>query len=99
MVASQPGEVHLDADLEQEEDHADVGQQLELLVVGDVARGERREPQPDGQVADDRGEMQPSCQPAGGDRREQDEADLEDGRGRAGHPRMVRGRPVPTGKS
>ena len=97
MVASQPGEVHLDPDLEQEQDHADVGQQLELLVVGHVARREWREPQADRQVADDRGEMEPSRQPAGGDRREQDEADLEDGRGRAGHARMVRGRSGPTG--
>ena len=57
VVAPQPGEVHLDPDLEQQQHDADVGQQLELLVVGDIARRERREPQADGQVADDRGEM------------------------------------------
>ena len=38
VVAPQPAEVHLDADLEQEQHDADVGQQLELVVVRDVAR-------------------------------------------------------------
>ena len=38
MLAAQAPEVDLDADLEQEQDHADVGQQLDLVAVGDVAR-------------------------------------------------------------
>ncbi len=80
VVASQPGQVDLDADLEQQQHDTDVGQQLELLAVGDVARRERREAEPDRQVADDRGEVQPAREPAGGDRGQQDEADLEDGR-------------------
>ena len=38
-----PQEVDLDADLEQEQDDAEVGQELELLAIGDVARRERRD--------------------------------------------------------
>ena len=89
MVASQLGQVDLDADLEQEQHDPDVGQQLELLAVRDVARRERREAQPDRQVADDRGEVQAARQPAGGDRGQEDEADLEDGRRVGVHPGMV----------
>ena len=89
VVASQLGQVDLDADLEQEQHDPDVGQQLELLAVRDVARRERREAQPDRQVADDRGEVQAARQPAGGDRGQEDEADLEDGRRVGVHPGMV----------
>ena len=89
VVASQLGQVDLDADLEQEQHDPDVGQQLELLAVGDVAGRERREAQPDGEVADDRGEVQAARQPAGGDRGQEDEADLEDGRRVGVHPGMV----------
>ena len=91
MVASQLGQVDLDADLEQEQHDPDVGQQLELLAVRDVARRERREAQPDREVADDRGEVQAAREPAGGDRGEEDEADLEDGRRVGVHPGMVAG--------
>ena len=91
VVASQLGQVDLDADLEQEQHDPDVGQQLELLAVRDVARRERREAQPDRQVADDRGEVQAARQPAGGDRGQEDEADLEDGRRVGVHPGMVAG--------
>ena len=91
MVAAQPCQVDLDADLEQEEHDPDVGEQLELLVVGHVAGRERREAEPDGQVADDRREMQPARDPARGDRGKQDEADLEDGRRLGVHLGMVPG--------
>ena len=91
MVAAQPCQVDLDADLEQEEHDPDVGEQLELLVVGHVAGRERREAEPDGQVADDRREMEPARDPARGDRGEQDQADLEDGRRLGVHLGMVPG--------
>ena len=52
--AAQPAEIDLDADLEQEQDHPEVGEQDELVVVGHVARRERRDQQPDREVADDR---------------------------------------------
>ena len=87
-----PGQVDLDPDLEQQQDDADVGEQLELVVIGDVAGRERREAEPDREVPDDRREMQATGQPAGRDGGEQDEADLEDGRRRGVHRRMVPGR-------
>ena len=92
VVASQPAEVHLDPDLEQEQHDPDVGKQLELLVVGDVPRRERGEAKADRQVPDDRRQTESPRQPAGGDGREQDEADLEDGRRGGVHRAMVRGR-------
>ncbi len=91
MVAPEPRQVDLDADLEQEQDDADVREELQLLMIGDIARRERREGEADGQVADDGGEMQPTSQPAGRDRSDQDQADLEDGRRRGVHLAMVPG--------
>ncbi len=83
MVATESGQVHLDADFEQEQDHADIGKKLELLPIGDVPRRERREPEPDGEIADDRRQVKSTGHPARRDRREQDEPDLQD-RGRLG---------------
>ena len=54
VLAAEPGDVDLDADLEQQQHDADVGEQHELVVVGDVARRERRHRQPHDEVADDR---------------------------------------------
>ena len=64
MIALQPGQVDLDPDLEQQQDDADVGQELELVRIGDVARRERREPETDGEIADDRRRAEPPRQPA-----------------------------------
>ena len=40
MVATKGEEVDFDADLEQQEHHSDVGEQLQLVALGDVARRE-----------------------------------------------------------
>ena len=41
LLAAQRPQVDLDADLEEEQDDTDVGQQMELLRIGDIARRER----------------------------------------------------------
>ena len=89
VVAPQPGQVDLDPDLEQEQDDADVGEQLELVVVGDVAGRERREAEADDEVPDDRREPEPPREPAARHGRQQDQADLEDGRRGGVHLAMV----------
>ena len=81
VVSTQPLEIHLDPDLEQEEDDAHVGEQFELLAIGHIARRERRHAEPDQQVPDDRRQPEPARQPAAGRGGQQDRADLEDGSG------------------
>ena len=90
MLAAELTQVDLDADLEQQEDRPDLGEQADLGAVRDVARGERRDGEPDGEVADDRRQRQAPGEPAGAARREQDRADLEHGDRGVLHPRMVR---------
>ena len=75
----QLGQIQLDANFEEEEDHADVGEDLELMTVGDVAGGKRGEDEPDGEVAQDRRQAGAPCQPAGDSRSQQDKTDFEDG--------------------
>ena len=73
-------EVDLDADLEQQQHHADVGEQLELLAVGDVAGREGRDGEAESEVADNRRQPETPRQPAGGDGRNEERAELEDRR-------------------
>ena len=73
-------EIHLDPDLEEQEHDADVGEELDLLPVGDIARRERRHRDAEQQVADDGGQTDPPGDPAEARGAEQDEADLEDRR-------------------
>ena len=54
MLLPQSLDVDLDAYLEQQQDYADVGKQLELVVVGNIARRERRNQETDREIADDR---------------------------------------------
>ena len=89
MVAPQLGQVDLHPDLEQEQDDADVGQQLELVVIGDVAGRERREAEADGEIPDDRREPESTRNEAARHGRQQDQADLEDGRRGGVHLAMV----------
>ena len=91
MFAPQMPQVDLDPDLEQQQHDSDVGEQLQLVAIGDVAGRERRDRQPHDEVADDRGQGQPSCQPAGCGRRQQHRAEFQDREG-GGHPHRVRGR-------
>jgi len=77
-IANQPHRVDLDADLEQEQHHADIRQQLELTPVGHITRRERRNDQAHDQVAEHRGQPQPPGQPARRHRQQEHEPDLED---------------------
>ena len=78
MLAAQAPEVDLDTDLEEQEHHADVCEQLELLPVGDEAGRERRHGDTERQVADDGGKPEPTGEPTGRDRSQQQRAELED---------------------
>ena len=91
VLAPESGDVDLDADLEQEQHDAEVGEQLKLLVVGDVAGRERRHEHADREVAHDRRQAQPTCDPAGERRDEQEQPELEDRERRRIHSRIVRG--------
>ena len=92
-------QVDLDADLEQEQDDADVGQQMELLGVGDVARRERRDEEADDEVADDGRQADAPRREAGCDGRQEDDADLEDGGRRRLHEHDGSGLGRPPGRA
>ena len=77
MLAPDAAEVDLDADLEQEQDHPDVGQELDLVAVGDVPGRERRDGQPGRQVADDSRQPELARQPAEPGREQERQADVE----------------------
>jgi hypothetical protein len=96
VLPAQAGDVDLDAHLEQEQHDADVGEELELLVVGHVARRERRDQHADREVADDRRQPQSPGYPARERGEEQEQAQLEDRQGRRFHLRILRGRTAPT---
>ncbi len=93
LLPSDPREIHLDADLEQQQHHADVGQQLDLLAVRDVARRERRHGHAQREVADDGGQADTPGDPAERRGRKQDEAELEDRTGGEIHARQDTGSP------
>src|SRR5205823_13898354 len=76
--------------LEEQEDDADVGEDRELLPVGDIARGEGRNNDPDQQVSDYGGQAQGSGSSAREGGEQEQEAELEDGRCRAVHSRENR---------
>ena len=92
MLAAEPRDVDLDADLEQEQHDADVGEQHELLVVRDVAGRERRDEHADREVADDRREPQTARRETRQGRHEQQQPELEDRQRRRFHGCIVRGR-------
>ena len=77
MLAAQSQRVDLDADLEEEEDDADVGQHLQLVPIRDVPGCERRHDQPGGKVADNRRQSEAASQPAGPHGKEKDHPYLE----------------------
>jgi hypothetical protein len=89
VLAPEAGEIDLDAHLEQQQHDAHISQQLELRAIGDVAGRERRHREPDGEIADDRGEPNPSCGPARGRREQEDDAELEDRAGGRVHRRIL----------
>ena len=92
VLAPKLADVDLDADLEQQEDRPDLGEQADLSPIGDVAGGERRDGEPDRQVADDRRQAQPPREPACSGCGEEDRSDLENGDGRVLHGRDGTGR-------
>ena len=59
--AAQPPQVDLDADLEQQQDRADLGEQVDLGPVGDVAGGEWRDRDADREVTDDGRKARAAC--------------------------------------
>ena len=77
VLAPHVPEVDLDADLEQEQDDPDVGQELDLVAVGDVAGRERRHGEPGREVADDGREPELARDPAERRREQQREPDVE----------------------
>ncbi len=89
MLATEAAEVDLDADLEQEQHDADLGQQLDLVAIGDVPGREPGDDQPGGQVADDRGQPELARHPAEPGRQQQREADVEQERRRLHGPRIT----------
>ena len=80
MLTAESGEVDFDAHLEQQQDDADVGEELELRPVGDVAGREWRDRQPHREVPDDGGQPKPPGDPAGRRGHQEDDAQLEDRR-------------------
>ncbi len=77
--------IDLDADLEEEQHDADVREHLELVTIRDVAGRELRHEDPDGEVADHRGERDAPRRPARERREREDEPELEDRRRRRLH--------------
>ena len=77
MLAAQAKRVDLYADLEQQEDHTHVCQDLQLPAVGDITRSEWRHDQSNRQVAQDRGQADSPGKPAGADGEQENHPDLE----------------------
>ena len=79
VLPSQSAHVELDADLEEQQHHADVGQQAHLLLVGLAVLGQQLEgDQADHQVADDRGQAEAAGDEPEDRCREEHRAELED---------------------
>jgi hypothetical protein len=74
----EPREVDLDAGLEQQQDHAQLGQQLELGVVDRQRPGQRRHRQAGTQEAGQRGQRQPAGHPAQTGSQQHHRAQLQD---------------------
>ncbi len=85
LLVAQSEQVDLDPNLEQQERDPDVGQELDLVPIGDVAGREARHGKPDQQVSDDRRQADPSRDPTGAGRDQQHDRDVEDQRSRALH--------------
>ena len=77
MLATHVPDVDLDADLEQEQHDADVGEELDLVAVRDVAGRERRDDQARHEIADHRGKAQPARDPSERRRQQERQADVE----------------------
>ena len=60
MLTPQLERVDLDADLEQQQHHADIREELKLVVVRDVAGGEGRDDKTDGQIPEHRRQPKPA---------------------------------------
>src|SRR6202022_1799394 len=78
-LASQLGEIELDANFEEEEYDPDVGKDLQLMAVGDKAWCEGGNDQPGRQVSEHRRQTGTPSTPAGERGNQQDKTDLEDG--------------------
>ena len=88
LFAPDSHDIHLDADLEEQEDDSQVGEQLDLVAIGDVPGRERRDHDAKQEVPDHRRQPDATGKPTEARRGEQDEADLEDRRGRF-HPGIL----------
>ncbi len=93
MLAPEPADVELDADLEEQQHHADIGQQADLLLVRLAVFGQQLEgDQADHQVADDRGQPDASGDEPEHRCREEYRPQLEDRDGGLFHDASVPGR-------
>ena len=63
MIAAEGEQVDLDADLEQQEDDTDIGQDVELVAVDDISWRERRDREADEKVAEHGRQPDPPSQP------------------------------------
>jgi hypothetical protein len=91
--AAKLARIDLDSDFEEQQHDADVGEELELMPIGNVTGRERRHQQADEHVADHRRQSEPPEEESRTRRCEQHEADLEDGGGACIH-RLERARPT-----
>ena len=91
VFAAEAAEVDLDPHLEQEQHHADLGHQLDLVAVRLVAGRERRHGEAGREVPDDRREPELARHPPERGREQQREADVEDEVGRLHRPRIAAG--------
>ena len=80
VLPPEPEEVHLDSHFEQEEDHAHVGKELDLLAVRDEPGREGRHRDAEQQVADDGRQAESPGDPAECHRGQQDHPELQDRR-------------------
>src|SRR5947207_15768288 len=88
MIAAEGEQVDLDADLEQQEDDTDIGQDVELVAVDDISWRERRDREADEKVAEHGRQPDPPSQPPSARGGQEDDRNLEDRRRRS-HARRV----------
>ena len=86
MLPAQPAHVELDADLEEQQDDPEIGQQLDLLTVRLGVLGQELEgDDADDEVADDGRQAQTARDVPEDGGGQEDGAELEDGQGRRLH--------------
>src|SRR5438270_278700 len=88
-LPAQRAKVELDPDLEQQQNHPNVGENLDLVTVGHVSRRERADDEADDEIADDRRKTQVARRESDQRRAKKDDTDLED-RDRFRHARKRR---------